>query len=72
MVSRSGSPDDQDDLETPSGGNRIRLRRSVDRTLGEGEGLTVFLKVDYKVVLLVVVVFDILHFSINELFRGLT
>jgi len=40
----------------------------VDRVTDRGdEGLTIYLKVDYKVILLVVVVFDILHLSINEL-----
>jgi hypothetical protein len=31
------------------------------------EGLTVYLKVNYKVILLVVVTFDLIHTSINEL-----
>jgi len=44
----------------------------VAHQLDEDGGLTIFLKVDYKVILLVVVVFDVLHFSINELFRSLT
>jgi len=48
------------------------MRRSVAHQLDEDGGLTIFLKVDYKVILLVVVVFDVLHFSINELFRSLT
>jgi hypothetical protein len=33
----------------------------------DGEGLTVYLKVNYRVILLVVVIFDIFHTSLNEL-----
>jgi hypothetical protein len=33
----------------------------------ENEGLTFYLKVDYKVVLIVVVILDLVHFSLNEI-----
>jgi len=58
---------DSDDV---SERNRPWFRSSVDRDTSENEGLTIYLKVDYKVILLVVVIFDILHFSINELVQN--
>jgi len=40
-----------------------------DTDLGDGEdGITIYLKINYKVVLLVLVVFDLLHLSLREFF----
>lgn len=33
----------------------------------DDDGITVYLRVNYKVILLVVVIFDVLHTSINEI-----
>jgi len=35
--------------------------------MDEDEGLTLYLRVDYKVVLIVVVILDLVHFSLNEI-----
>jgi len=41
--------------------------RSGSLQVDKRDGLTVYLRVDYKIVLLVVVVFDLIHSSLNEI-----
>nr|QDH89619.1 MAG: hypothetical protein H4Rhizo45269e1009_000003 [Leviviridae sp.] len=45
--------------------NLIRRRPESD------EGLTVFVKINFRVLLLVAVIFDLLHVSVNELVSAL-
>jgi len=42
-------------------------RFSDNRSVRSDEGLTIFLKINYKVILLMVVALDIAHVSINEI-----
>lgn len=57
----------------PEGGKMVGQRKApVAQAEAEDEGVTVFVKVDYKVLLALMVVLDIFHFSLNEVIaRGL-
>jgi hypothetical protein len=68
VVSRRGSEDQPGDVIRTPEGVRERflegpLKSQVDT---KDEGLTVYLKVNYKVVLLITVLFDFFHTSLNE------
>jgi hypothetical protein len=69
VESRSGgngewSPDQPD----PKGSDKsVTIRRSERPDSGEGAEVTVHLKVGYKTILLVVVIFDLVHLSVREL-----
>jgi hypothetical protein len=58
------SPDEPD----PKGSNKsVSIRRSERPAPEDGAEVTVHLKVGYKTVLLVVVIFDLVHLSVREL-----
>lgn len=69
MVSRSGGngewvPEESD----PEGSDKsVTVRRSEHPRGDNGAEITVHLRVGYKVVLLTVVVFDLVHLSLREL-----
>jgi hypothetical protein len=72
VASRSGgngewSPDESD----PKGSDKsVSIRRSDDPGRGDGAEVTVHLKIGYKTILLVVVVFDLVHLSVRELLNS--
>ena len=69
MESRSGGngewlPDEPD----PKGSDKsVSIRRSEPSRPDDGAEVTVHLKIGYKTVLIVVVVFDLIHLSMREL-----
>jgi hypothetical protein len=72
VASRSGgngewSPDEP----PPEGGDKsVTIRRSESARAGDGAEVTVHLKIGYKTVLLIVVVFDLVHLSLREFFNA--
>jgi hypothetical protein len=50
-------------------GSHISLSEELleDDNVSEDSGMTLYVKVNYKVILLVAVIFDFLHLSIDEL-----
>jgi hypothetical protein len=72
VVSRSGEdgewrPDEPD----PEGKDKsVTIRRSERPRNDDGAEVTVHLKVGYKTVLLVVVVFDLIHLSVREIYNS--
>lgn len=57
-------PDEPD----PEGSDKsVSIRRAEPPRMDDGADITVRLKVGYKTVLLVVVVFDLIHLSVREL-----
>lgn len=72
VVSRSGGDVVPDSAEPSSEevGNAIRVRRPQRPGMGDGAEVTVHLKVGYKTVLLVVVVFDLIHLSFREVINS--
>jgi hypothetical protein len=72
VESRSGgngewTPDEPD----PKGSDKsVSIRRSERSGSDDSAEITVNLKVGYKVVLLIVVVFDLVHLSIRELINS--
>jgi hypothetical protein len=69
VESRSGGSDEQpsSDKSDPKGPDAsVDFRRSERPREGDGAEVTVHLKVGYKTVLLVVVIFDLVHLSLRE------
>lgn len=66
MASRNPQDGDEPVVVGPEGPAEPISPGPVDHVRPE-EGLTVYLKVNYKVVLLVFVLLDLLHLSVNEL-----
>lgn len=69
MESRSGGNGEWiPDESGPEGSDKsVSISRSERSGTGDGAEVTVHLKVGYKTVLLVVVIFDLVHLSVREL-----
>jgi hypothetical protein len=72
VVSRSGGNGGWSaDEPSPEGEDKsVSIRRSEPPGRGDGAEINVRLRVGYKTVLLVVVVFDLVHLSFRELFNS--
>jgi len=69
VVSRSGENDGSEGGPNPEGkGTRLHFRHPERPGEDDGAEVTVHLKVSYKTLLLVVVVFDLVHLSLREFF----
>jgi hypothetical protein len=68
VVSRSEDSDRPFDPQPPEGGERLEWARPNRRDAVEFNELDIRLKVSYKTVLLVFVLFDVLHKAINVVF----
>jgi hypothetical protein len=69
VVSRSGSREEPFPfLHPPEGGvNNVSGSSRDGRIDMNDDGLTIYLKIDYKVLLLVLVILDIVHTSLSEI-----
>jgi hypothetical protein len=72
VVSRSGGNGEwHADEPDPEGSDKsVSIRRSERPGSSDGAEVTVHLKVGYKTVLLVVVVLDLVHLSIREIYSS--
>jgi hypothetical protein len=72
VASRSGEDDDRHPTEPVSKeqDTKVSVRHSERSGTDDGAEVTVHLKVGYKTVLLVVVIFDLVHLSVRELINS--